>query len=89
MPGDARYSRRRDDSHSVTVGELARRFDRHERDSAELHRDLQRIISKLDTRTDALTTRVSIVFAVVAVLWAVFLVLAPLIRVVFGLPDGG
>lgn len=83
------YKRRRRDDNGITIGELARRLDRHEQTAAQLHRDAMRLISKLDARTDALTTRISIVFAVVAVLWAIFLVFAPLIRVIIGAPSGG
>lgn len=81
MREDARpYSRRSDDD-PISVGELARRMDKHERDTAELHRDQLRMIRKLDDRTDALATRITVVFSVIAVLWALFLVVAPLVRV--------
>ena len=46
------------------------------------------MIEKLDNRTDSIATRVTTIFAVVAVLWAVFLVLAPLIRILVGVPSG-
>lgn len=46
------------------------------------------MIQKLDERTDRLAMRVSIIFAVVAVLWAIFLVIAPILRNFLGL-DGG
>lgn len=80
--GPRTYSRRRDDD-SITIGELARRLDRHEQQSSEIHRDQLQMIRKLDSRTDRLTTRVTVVFSVVAVLWALFLVIAPVIRVLF------
>ena len=94
MQDDEAYRRRRHDDDPVTVGELARRFDRHERDSLTIHRDLQRLLSKIDERvdliddrTDHTNARVAVIFAVVAVLWAIFLVAAPLIRGMLGLPN--
>jgi hypothetical protein len=80
--------RRRHDDGLPSTGEVARRLDRHEARSEQLHRDMIRMIEKLDHRTDSIATRVSVIFAVVAVLWAVFLVVAPLIRVLFGVPNG-
>lgn len=73
---------------TVTSGEVARWLQRHERDSAQIHRDMQRLITKLDDRTDRINLRVSIIFAVVSVLWAIFLVIAPLLRQLVGLPSG-
>lgn len=88
MPGEARYRRRRSDGDSITVGELARRLDYHEQRAETLHREQLEMIRKLDERTDVLTTRVQVIFAVVAVLWAIFLVLAPAIRTVLGIGGG-
>lgn len=86
MSEDGPRSRRRWDDEPITIGELSRRFEKHERDAELLHRDIHEIVRKLDDRTDALATRITVVFSVVAVLWAVFLVVAPLIRVVLGVP---
>lgn len=71
------------------MGELARRFDTHERATERTHRELARMIEKLDARTDVIATRVTVVFSVVAVLWALFLVIAPYLRAVLGVPTGG
>ena len=46
------------------------------------------MIQKIDERTDHISTRVTVIFAVVSVLWALFLVVAPVIRQVLGLSDG-
>lgn len=82
MPGP---TRRRSDHGTITTGELGRRLDRHEERSAEVHRDLIHLVRKLDERTDHLSTRITVVFAVVGVLWAIFVVLAPIIREWIGL----
>lgn len=85
---DQLHDRRWDDGAPITIGELARRFDRHEQQSDRLHRDQLRMINKLDDRTDTLATRITVVFSVVAVLWALFLVIAPLLRTLLGVPGG-
>lgn len=72
--------RRTDGQAGPTAAELGRRFDRHEERSDELHRDLVDMIRKLDDRTDRLSTRITVIFSVVAVLWSIFLVIAPVIR---------
>ena len=82
------HQRRRTDSEPITLGELARRLDRHEQQSDRLHREQLRMIEKIDARTDILSTRVAVIFAVVAVLWAIFLVLAPAIRTFLNLSNG-
>ena len=88
------WEKGRDRGHNgpVTAAEVARWMERHERDSIQAHRDMLRIIEKqdsridaLDDRTDRMGTRISIIFAVVAVLWSIFLVIAPVIRTVLGL----
>lgn len=92
MTDDDRHAprdRRWDDGDPITLGELARRFDRHEQQSDRLHRDQLRMINKLDDRTDQLATRITVVFSVVAVLWALFLVVAPVLRAWLGVPGGG
>jgi hypothetical protein len=78
-------ARRLSDRQPVTAGEIARRLDRHEELSDELHRDLVRMVRKLDERTDHLSTRITVIFSVVAVLWSIFLVIAPVIRTWLGL----
>lgn len=85
MP-DLGPTRRRADHGTITTGELGRRLDRHEAASEETHRDLVHLVRKLDERTDHLSTRITVVFSVVAVLWAMFLVFAPFIRAVLGIP---
>lgn len=92
MAGGQRFRRRRGDDDTITVGELARRLDKHEDDTTALHRDQLRMIErldakieKLDARTDTLATRIQVVFSVVAVLWAIFLVIAPALRALLGL----
>lgn len=93
---DGPHDRRQHDGDPVTLGELARRMDWHERNSERLHRDQLRMIEKLDERithvddrTDVLATRITVVFSVVAALWAIFLVIAPLLRALIGVPAGG
>ena len=85
---DGRRDRRVRDGDPVTAGEVARWVERHERESTQAHRDMVRLITKLDERTDALATRVAVVFSVVAVLWAIFLVVAPVLRTFLGLSNG-
>ena len=63
-----------------TPAEVNRRLDRHEDRSDEIHRDLTELVRKLDERTDRLATRITVIFSVVAVLWSIFLVIAPVIR---------
>lgn len=72
----------------VTTSEVARWMERHEADSDRTHEKLVQMIEKLDERTDRLALRVTVIFAVVSVLWAIFLVLAPFIRLLIGLPGG-
>lgn len=72
----------------VTVSEVARWMDRHERDSDETHREIAKLVERLDERTDRLALRVTVIFAVVSVLWAIFVVVAPFVRVILGLPGG-
>jgi hypothetical protein len=85
-PGPTR--RRKSDHGYISVGELGRRLDRHEDDSDEIHRDLVQLVRRLDERTDHLSTRITVVFSVVAVLWAIFLVIAPVLRGMLNLPSG-
>lgn len=73
------------DREPVTLGEVARWLERHERDSEKTHSELAELAKKLDERTDQLSTRISVIFSVVAVLWAIFLVIAPVIRQWIGL----
>jgi len=79
----------RERNHAVSASEVARWMERHERESTQTHRDLTRMIAKLDERTDKLSTRIAIIFAVVAVLWSIFLVIAPVLRGLLGLTSGG
>lgn len=87
---DRRPTRRRqsDAGQTISAGELGRRLDRHEEDSDEIHRDLIQLVRRLDDRTDHLSTRITVVFSVVAVLWAIFLVIAPVLRGMLNLPSG-
>lgn len=73
-------ARRSSDRDPVTAAEVWRRLDRHEEQSDELHRDMVAMIRSLDERTDKLSTRITVIFSVVAVLWSIFLVIAPVIR---------
>jgi hypothetical protein len=79
--------RRRADDHHPTVGEIARRLDRHETRSERLHRDMIRMIERLDERADTLTVRVAIIIGVAGIVWSVLVVIAPVLRSAFGL-DG-
>lgn len=76
------------DNDEISTGEIARRLDRHERRSEEAHQQFARMINKLDERTDKINLRVTVIFAVVSVLWSIFLVIAPVLRGVLGLPGG-
>lgn len=78
-------SRRAADREPISSSEVARRLDRHEELSDAVHEDLVRLVRKLDERTDRISTRVTVIFAVVSVLWSLFLVIYPLIRSFLGL----
>ena len=80
--------RRRSTDFTPTVGEVARRLDRHEDQTDEIHRNIVRMIEKIDERTDALVVRVAIVFAVATVLWGIIVLLAPFLRGLLGWPGG-
>lgn len=71
----------------VTASEVARWMERHEREASLQHREMMQLIQRLDDRTDRINLRVTVIFAVVSVLWAIFLVLAPFLRIVLGLPN--
>ena len=88
MTQDERDSRQYGNGGPVTSAELARWLQRHEASSNRTHEELARIIEKLDERTDRINLRVTVIFAVVSVLWAIFLVIAPLLRQLIGLPGG-
>ena len=95
MSDDPRRDRRERDHDPVTTGELARWVERSDREQRAEHREIRRILERQDERitsesdrTDRLSTRVTVIFSVVAVLWSVFLVRAPFIRAVLGLPNG-
>ena len=77
-----------DHRNGPTAAEVARWVERHERDSIQAHRDLLRMIQKLDDRTDRISTRVTVIFAVVSVLWSIFLVVVPILRTWLGLSNG-
>lgn len=87
MPYEPRDRRERDHE-PVTTGEVARWVERNEREHRREHEDVRRLLSKLDDRTDVLATRITVIFAVVAVLWSVFLVVAPFLRSFLGIPNG-
>lgn len=88
MTDGPRRDRRYHDGEPVTAGEVARWVERHERDSTQAHRDLQRMIRVLDERTDKLTVRIAVIFAVATALWSVLLAVAPWVRAILGLPNG-
>ena len=88
MSYDPRRNRRERDHEPVTTGEVARWVERNESAHREEHADIRRLLEQIDNRTDKISTRVSVIFAVVAVLWSIFLVLAPFIRAVLGIPNG-
>lgn len=81
MPPNRRVS----DREPISPAEVARRLDRHEELSDEVHRDLVTLVRRLDERTDRISTRVTVIFAVVSVLWSLFLVIYPLLRSFLGL----
>lgn len=80
--------RRRVDDHHPTIGEVARRLDRHEQQTDAIHDRFLEMIDKLDERTDALVVRVAIVFAIATLLWGVIVLLAPFLRAFLGIPGG-
>jgi hypothetical protein len=77
----------RRDTDAISIGEVARRLDRHEQRSEEAHQQFAKMINKLDERTDKINIRVTVIFSVVAVLWSIFLVIAPVLRGLLGLPS--
>lgn len=83
-PRDRRYG----DHEPVTAGEVARWVERHERDSNQAHRELRRLIEVIDERTDKLTVRIAVIFAVATAAWSVLLAIAPWLRAALGLPNG-
>lgn len=87
MTNGPRRDRRYSDHEPVSAGEVARWQERHETQSDRTHRDLQRMISSLDEKTDKLTVRVAVILGVSSVLWAILLVLAPIVRPLLGLPS--
>lgn len=86
MTNGPRRDRRYNDSEPVSAGEVARWQQRHEDQSDRAHRDFARMISALDDKTDKLTVRVAVILGVSSVLWAILLVLAPILRPLLGLP---
>jgi hypothetical protein len=83
---DDRRRMRRDDD-QISTAEVARRLDRHEKREEIAHQQFARMINKLDERTDKINIRVTVIFSVVAVLWSIFLVIAPVLRGLLGLPS--
>lgn len=45
------------------------------------------MLNALDDKTDKLTVRVAVILGVSSVLWAILLVLAPILRPLLGLPN--
>lgn len=82
-------NRRRYDDEPISVGELARWLERHEIAAERLHAQQLRMIEKLDARSDLLAQRIAIAFGVVAILWAVFVILAPFVREFLGIANSG
>lgn len=70
---------------TVSSAEVARWLERHERESDRIHDDLVDLVRRLDKRTGELSTRITVIFSVVAVLWSIFLVIAPAVRSMLGL----
>ena len=87
MSDGPRRDRRFGDSEPVSAGEVARWQQRHEDQSDRVHLDLRRMLEALDDKTDKLTVRVAVILGVSSVLWAILLVLAPLLRPILGLPS--
>lgn len=84
-PRQPRYVSKRSDD-PVTMGELGRWMERHERMSDEVHRDLAQLIRQLDDRTDKLATRMAVIFALGTAGYSILLLLAPIVRSLIGLP---
>lgn len=68
------------------IDTLGHRMDGHMVACKETHERLIGVVEKLDDRTDALTTRISVAFGIVGALWAAITVLAPFIRDFLRLP---
>lgn len=70
------------------VDYLKRRIDDHLVTAKETNERLVDAIEKLDSRTDALTMRVSVAFGIVGAGWTIIQVLPPVIRDVLRIPAG-
>lgn len=69
------------------IESLSKQLDQHIIDARREHREFTDAIKGLDDRTDRIATRVSVAFAVVGAIWAIVIVLLPIIRDLLRIPS--